>query len=75
MPAAIRIPAIIGLILGAIGGVAALNGRGSVDVFGMALTGLPAILAVAAILALVGAALGCVIYILQKALQRAADGN
>ncbi|MEM5473007.1 hypothetical protein WNZ14_14840 [Hoeflea sp. AS60] len=68
-------PAIGGAILGALAGLAALNGRGAVEFGAVRLEGLAGITAVSAILALMGLLLGLTFWLIMRALDDAAKGD
>lgn len=61
--------------LGALGGLAAINGRGAVEMGPLHLTGLAGISATALLFALIGASLGLVVMILMRTLALAARGD
>lgn len=65
------IPTLIGIVLGAFGGMAALQGRGSVDLGSVSYHGWTGIVVVAAILGAVGLVIGLILWLLMKALKTA----
>lgn len=75
LPTAVVLPVIGGAVLGALGGLAALSGRGAVELGAIRLEGLAGILAVSAILALMGLMLGLTFWLIMRALHSAAKGD
>ncbi|SOE18746.1 hypothetical protein SAMN05877838_3684 [Hoeflea halophila] len=75
MPRAVVLPVIGGAVLGALGGLAALSGRGAVELGAVRLEGLAGILAVSVILALMGLMLGLTFWLIMRALENAANGD
>ena len=75
LPRAVAIPALVGAAFGALAGLAALRGRGSVDLGTFKLDGMAGILAVSAILALIGLLLGLTFWLIQRALAAASKGD
>lgn len=69
------LPVIGGAALGALAGLAAIRGRGAVELGAVRLEGLAGILAVSAILALMGLMLGLTFWLIMRALESAADGD
>ena len=74
---ALVIPIIIGVILGALAGMAAIQGRGSVDIGASSYEGWTGILIVAGIMGCVGAVVGLIVWLLVRALKiaRNIDAN
>ncbi|WP_162653869.1 hypothetical protein [Lentilitoribacter sp. Alg239-R112] len=66
---AFLIPMLIGIILGALGGFAAIQGRGSVDIGGMSFEGWTGIWIVIAIMGCVGLVVGLMVWLLFRALK------
>lgn len=66
------ISVISGALLGALGGWAALIGRGSVELGAVRLEGMAGIVAVSAILALMGLMLGLILVLIMNSLRAAA---
>lgn len=75
VPRAIVLPVIGGAALGALAGLAALRGRGAVELGTLRLEGLAGIAAVSAILALMGLMLGLTFWLIMRALHNAAKGD
>tara|TARA_R110002012_G_scaffold77840_4_gene198406 strand:- start:78711 stop:78962 length:252 start_codon:yes stop_codon:yes gene_type:complete len=75
LPRAVVLPVIGGAALGALAGLAAIRGRGAVELGAVRLEGLAGILAVSAILALMGLMLGLTFWLIMRALHSAADGD
>lgn len=69
------ISVITGALLGALGGWAALIGRGSVELGAIRLEGMAGIVAVSAILALMGLMLGLILALVMNSLRAAAKQN
>ena len=74
-PRAVVLPVIGGAALGALAGLAAIRGRGAVELGAVRLEGLAGILAVSAILALMGLMLGLTFWLIMRALHAAANGG
>lgn len=66
---AFLIPVLIGIILGALGGFAAIQGRGSVDIFGASYEGWIGIWVVISIMGGVGLVVGLMVWLLSQALK------
>ena len=75
LPRAVVLPVIGGAALGALAGLAAIRGRGAVELGAVRLEGFTGILAVSAILALMGLMLGLTFWLIMRALHSAADGD
>ena len=75
LPRAVVLPVIGGAGLGALAGLAAIRGRGAVELGAVRLEGLAGILAVSAILALMGLMLGLTFWLIMRALHNAANGD
>lgn len=66
---AFLIPVFIGIILGALGGFAAIQGRGSVDIFSASYEGWIGIWVVISIMGGVGLVVGLIVWLLSQALK------
>lgn len=75
LPKAVVLPVIGGAALGALAGLAAIRGRGAVELGAVRLEGLAGIAAVSAILALMGLMLGLTFWLIMRALENAANGD
>lgn len=75
LPRVVAVPALVGAAFGSLAGLAALRGRGSVELGTFRLDGMAGILAVSAILALIGLMLGLTFWLIQRALAAAAKGD
>ena len=69
------LPVVGGAALGALAGMAAIRGRGAVELGAVRLEGLAGIATVSAILALMGLMLGLTFWLIMRALHAAADGD
>ncbi|PWW03902.1 hypothetical protein DFR52_101591 [Hoeflea marina] len=75
LPRTVAMPVMAGAAFGALAGLAAIRGRGSVDLGSLRLEGLVGVLAVTAILGGIGLLLGLIFWLIQRALTAAADGG
>ncbi|AKI00788.1 hypothetical protein IMCC20628_02084 [Hoeflea sp. IMCC20628] len=75
LPKAVVLPVIGGAALGALAGLAAIRGRGAVEFGSVRLEGVAGILALSAILALMGLMLGLTFWLIMRALGDAANGD
>ena len=75
LPRVIVLPAIGGAALGVLAGLAAIRGRGAVEIGAVQLEGIAGIAAVSAILALMGLMLGLTFWLIMRALHAAANGD
>jgi len=75
LPKAVLLPVIGGAALGALAGLAAIRGRGAVELGALRLEGMAGIAAVSAILALMGLMLGLTFWLIMRALENAANGD
>lgn len=71
----VKITALVFAAFGALAGLAAINGRGAVEMGAVHFSGLNGIAAMMVLFALIGAALGLIIMILMRALSLAARGD
>jgi hypothetical protein len=70
---AFLIPTLIGMVLGAFGGMAAIQGRGLVDLGSVSYEGWTGILVVMGIMGGVGMVIGLMVWLLSRALKTAAS--
>jgi len=75
LPRVIVLPVIGGAALGGLAGLAAIRGRGAVELGTVQLEGIGGIAAVSAILALMGLMLGLTFWLIMRALHAAANGD
>jgi len=75
LPRPVVLPVIGGAVLGALAGLAAIRGRGAVELGAVRLEGMAGIAAVSAILALMGLMLGLTFWLIMRALHAAANGG
>ena len=71
----VAVTAALFAILGATGGLAAIRGRGAVEMGSLHFTGASGVIATALLFAAIGAALGLIVVILMRALSNAARGD
>jgi hypothetical protein len=72
IPRVIVLTTSTGAVLGVLGGLAALRGRGAVELGAHRIEGMAAIAAVSAILALMGLMLGLILMLIMRSLRAAA---
>jgi len=75
LPRVVLLPVFAGAAIGALAGLAAIRGRGAVELGSVRLEGLAGIGAVSAILALMGLMLGLTFWLIMRALHAAANGG
>jgi hypothetical protein len=75
LPRVVVLPVIGGAGLGALAGLAAIRGRGAVELGALHLEGLAGIAAVSVILALMGLLLGLTFWLIMRALHAATKGD
>jgi len=75
LPRAVVLPVIGGAALGALAGLAAIRGRGAVELGSVRLEGMTGIVTLSAILALMGLMLGLTFWLIMRALSAAANGD
>lgn len=75
LPRVVLAPVLAGAGLGALAGLAALQGRGSVELGAVRIEGWAGVLTVSAILALMGLMLGLILMLIMRALSAAANGD
>lgn len=75
LPRVVVLPVIGGAGLGALAGLAAIRGRGAVELGTLRLEGFAGIAAVSLILALMGLMLGLTFWLIMRALHAAAKGD
>ncbi|WP_394689449.1 hypothetical protein [Hoeflea sp.] len=75
VPRVVLVSVLGGAVIGALGGWAALLGRGAVELGAIRLEGLAGILAVAAIFALMGLMLGLILVLIMRTMRSAANND
>tara|TARA_R110002020_G_scaffold243498_2_gene457053 strand:+ start:26452 stop:26703 length:252 start_codon:yes stop_codon:yes gene_type:complete len=75
LPRAVVLPVVGGAGLGALAGLAVINGRGAVELGSLRIEGITGIVAVSVILALMGLLLGLTLWLIMRALHAAAKGD
>lgn len=75
VPRVVLVSVLSGAAMGALGGWAALVGRGAVELGAVRLDGIAGILAVSAIFALMGLMLGLILLLIMRTLRSAANND